>query len=55
MSVDIVCGKCGNLVHRMSMLKPIKESVAGKKETCTKCGSVLSTSEFSVDAREIGE
>ncbi len=55
MSVDIVCGECGKLIHRTSMLKPVKEVVTKEMETCDRCGSMLSTSEFSVDAREIGE
>ena len=51
-SVEVVCGKCGERIHTMKMLKPLKDVMSPYKSTCPSCGSRLSTSEFEVDAKE---
>ena len=52
MSVEIVCGKCGERIHTMKMLKPIKDVMSSHKSKCPSCGHQLSTTEFTVDTRE---
>lgn len=54
-SVDVVCGKCGKRIHTMKMLKPVKDVISAYGNRCPECGQALSTTEFSVGARETGE
>lgn len=52
MSVNVVCGKCGELITHMKMLKPIKDTLALKDGKCPFCGEKLSFSEFEIDVKE---
>ena len=49
MSVEITCGKCGEKIANMKMLKALMNPYNGK---CPSCGQKLSTSEFSLDVQE---
>lgn len=49
MSVEITCGKCGEAIAKMKMLKSIKDSMNPYDGRCPNCGQPLSTAEFSLD------
>ena len=49
MSVEITCGKCGEKISYMKMLKSLKDVMNTYKGKCPSCGHALSTSEFSLD------
>ena len=49
MVVDIKCGKCGENIPTMQMLKSIKDVLKHYNNKCPNCGQKLSTSEFSLD------
>ena len=49
MSVDISCGKCGEKISTMQMLKSVKDVMKHHNNECPSCGQVLSISEFSLD------
>ena len=50
MSVDISCGKFGEKISTMQMLKSVKDVLKHYNNKCPSCGQVLSTTEFSLDA-----
>ena len=52
MSVEIVCGKCGEKISSMKMLKSIKDVLKHYNNKCPSCGQALSTTEFSLDAEK---
>ncbi|MCY4491891.1 MAG: hypothetical protein OXC46_10615 [Thaumarchaeota archaeon] len=52
MSVDVTCGKCGEKIASMKMLKSIRDTVNSSGGKCPSCGQKLSTSEFSLDVQE---
>jgi|TARA_B100002049_G_C15865308_1_gene285135 C4-type Zn-finger protein len=52
MSVEITCGKCGEKIVDMKMLKSLKDVLNPSKGKCPSCGQKLSTSEFSLDVQE---
>ncbi len=52
MSVEIVCGKCGEKISNMKMLKSLKDVVKPYNGKCPSCGQALSTSEFTLDVQE---
>ena len=52
MSVEITCGKCGEKIKDMKMLKSIKDVLNPTNGKCPSCGQKLSTSEFSLDVEE---
>ena len=52
MSVEITCGKCGEKITNMKMLKSIKDVMNPYGGKCPSCGQKLSTSEFSLDVQE---
>ena len=52
MSVDITCGKCGETITNMKMLKSLKDVMTPYSGKCPSCGQKLSTSEFSLDVQE---
>ena len=52
MSVDITCGKCGETITNMKMLKSLKDVMKPYSAKCPSCGQKLSTSEFSLDVQE---
>jgi len=52
LTVDVVCGKCGNKVINMKMLKSIKDVIRPYNNKCPSCGQTLSTSEFTLDVEE---
>ena len=49
MSVDVTCGKCGEKVTTMKMLKSIKDVLKHYNNKCTACGQTLSTTDFTID------
>lgn len=52
MSVDVTCGKCGEKIVTMKMLKSLKDVMNRYGGKCPSCGQRLSTSEFSLDIQE---
>ena len=52
MSVEIICGKCGEKISAMKMLKSIKDVLKHYANKCLKCGQKLSTTQFSLDIEE---
>ena len=52
MSVDITCGKCGEKISTMKMLKSIKDIMKHYNNICPSCGQTLSTAEFSLDVEK---
>ena len=52
MSVEITCGKCGEKITNMKMLKSLKDVLNPTNGKCPSCGQKLSTSEFSLDVQE---
>lgn len=52
MSVEITCGKCGEKITSMKMLKSLKDAMKHYDGKCPSCGQKLSTSEFSLDVKE---
>ncbi|MDA0756778.1 MAG: hypothetical protein O3C04_04280 [Crenarchaeota archaeon] len=52
MSVDVVCGKCGEKIATMKMLKSVKDILKHYNNKCPSCHQTLSTSDFSLDVEE---
>jgi len=52
MSVEVTCGKCGEKITNMKMLKSLKDVMKPYNDKCPSCGQKLSTSEFSLDVKE---
>jgi len=52
LSLDIACGKCGEKIITMRMLKPIKKAMHQFSNRCTHCGMLLSVTDFSVDVEK---
>ena len=52
MSVEIVCGKCGEKISTMKMLKSVKDVLKHYNNKCPSCNQTLSPSEFSLDVEE---
>ena len=52
MSVEVTCGKCGEKITNMKMLKSLKDVMNASGGKCPSCGQRLSTSEFSLDVQE---
>ena len=52
MSVDVTCGKCGEKITNMKMLKSLRDVMNQHGGKCPSCGQTLSTSEFSLDVQE---
>ena len=52
MSAEINCGKCGEKIADMKMLKSVKDVLRPYNSKCPECGQTLSTSEFTLDVRE---
>lgn len=52
MSVEVACGKCGEKITDMKMLKSLKDVMSPTGGKCPSCGQRLSISEFSLDAKE---
>jgi len=49
MSVDVNCGKCGEKITTMKMLKSIKDILKHYNNKCPSCGQTLSTTDFVID------
>ena len=49
MSVDVNCGKCGEKITTMKMLKSIKDVLKHYDNKCPRCGQKLSTTDFVFD------
>jgi len=52
MSVEVTCGKCGEKITNMKMLKSLKDVMKPYNNKCPSCGYMLSTSEFALDAQD---
>ncbi len=52
MSVDVICGKCGEKISTMQMLKSVKDVMKHYNNKCPSCGQTLSAAEFSLDAEK---
>ncbi len=52
MAVEIMCGKCGEKITSMKMLKSLRSVMHGSSGKCPFCGQKLSTTEFSLDAKK---
>ena len=52
MSVEVTCGKCGEKITNMKMLKSLKDVMKPYNSKCPSCGHTLSTSEFTLDAQD---
>ena len=52
MSAEVICGKCGEQITNMKMLKSLKVVMNPYKNKCPSCGQPLSISEFSLDVQE---
>lgn len=52
MSVEVTCGRCGEKIANMKMLKSVKDLIKPYNGKCPSCGQGLSTSEFTIDAQE---
>ena len=48
MSVEVTCGKWGEKIANMKMLKSLKDVMNPYKGKCPSCGQTLSTSEFTL-------
>ena len=49
MSVEVVCGKCGEKISTMKMLKSVKDIMKHYNNKCPNCGLKLSPLDFSTD------
>ena len=49
MSVEIVCGKCGEKITTMKMLKSVKDVMKHHNNKCLHGGQKLSPVDFSTD------
>ena len=52
MSIDIACGKCGEKITSMKMLKPLRDVMNQYNSKCPFCGEALSTTEFTLDVEK---
>ena len=52
MSVDVNCGKCGEKISTMRMLKSVKDVMKHYNNKCPSWGQVLSVTEFLVDVEK---
>tara|TARA_Y100000310_G_scaffold5713_1_gene6626 strand:+ start:322 stop:483 length:162 start_codon:yes stop_codon:yes gene_type:complete len=52
MSVVINCGKCGEKISTMQMLKSVKDVMRRYNNKCPSCGQALSATEFSLDVEK---
>ena len=52
MPVDVKCGKCGEKISTMKMLKPIKDTLKHYDNKWPSCGQKLSTADFSLDVEK---
>ena len=52
MSVEIVCGKCGEKIDNMKMLKSVKDVMKQYNNKCPNCGQKLSPVDFSTDIQK---
>jgi len=52
MPVDVKCGKRGENISTMKMLKSIKDTQKHYDNKCPSCGQKLSITDFSLDAEK---
>ncbi len=52
MPVDVKCGKCGENISTMKMIKSIKDTLKHYNNKCPSCGQKLSITDFSLDAEK---
>lgn len=52
MAVDVTCGKCGEKITRMNMIRPLKDTLKHTGGKCPSCGQRLSATEFSFEIQE---
>jgi DNA-directed RNA polymerase subunit RPC12/RpoP len=52
MLADVTCGKCGETIMSMNMLKSLKDTMRPYNNKCPSCGHTLSPSEFTLDVQK---
>ncbi|ABK78388.1 hypothetical protein CENSYa_1778 [Cenarchaeum symbiosum A] len=52
MSVEVACGRCGEKITIMRMIKPVKDVLKPYSGRCPSCGQQLSSTEFTLDVSE---
>ena len=50
-SVDVVCNKCGSVIHRMIMIKSVKDVLRPSNGRCSTCGAELNPKDFIVSVQ----
>lgn len=50
MPIEVACGKCGEVIDTMRMLKSVKEVARKHGGRCPSCGQALSATDFLVEA-----
>jgi hypothetical protein len=53
MFVNVVCDKCGSVIYKMKVLRPIKEILNQSSNRCTGCGALLNPADLAVKATKI--
>jgi len=48
-SADVICGKCGSVVHQMRMLKSVRDALRASNNRCPICGAALNPTDFTVN------
>lgn len=55
MPVEIRCGKCGERIATMKMLKSIKDTLGRFGGKCPSCGQKLSASDYTLDVQGLND
>ena len=53
MSVEIICGKCGEKISNLKMLKSVKDIMKHHNNKCPNSGQKLSMVDFSTEVEKI--
>ena len=52
MSVDVTCGKCGEKISTIQMLKSVKDVMKHYNNKCPHCRQRLSTTDFTMNTEK---
>ncbi len=52
MPIEVVCSKCGSVIYKMVMLKPIKDVLKAYTSRCPNCRAQL-LSEFIIEVSRV--
>lgn len=47
-SIEVKCGKCGDIISKMINLKSLKDILRSSKGKCNSCGSELNATDFRI-------